>query len=356
MKNLIPAFALVVAMSLNSPVAANDQQPQNTFIPLPDGIIAAEDVSAVEAFGSFLIIGADEAVKSTDNDEKDIYENKIQLLQPDKKGNYLLAKSFLLFNWDGKKGAEMDIEAIAADMKKNHVYVAGSHSKKRKTLKDDKSLKKNRKSLTIDGIKTEKNRDWLYRLTLTPEGNETAQPEKISLRALIDNDTTLESFTALPSKENGVDIEGLAFRDGFLYIGFRGPVLREGHVPVLKLSFDAPEEYKLLFVKLGGYGIRGMVTVSDGFILLTGPVGAAPGPYQLHHWNGREFLSDNEKINVDGKVRLLGKVTPPPEGKAEGIALLDENDSGYSLILVYDGVKDTNKVMQRHFVPKGTGN
>ena len=150
MKKTITCVAFIVVMCLSRPVAANDQQSQNAFIPLPDGIIAAEDVSAVEAFGSFLLIGADEAVEIADNDEETKkYGNSIQLLRSDKNGNYLLTKNFLLFSWDEEKGAEMDIEAIAADMDKKHIYVAGSHSKKREKLEKKEPLK-NRTRLTCD--------------------------------------------------------------------------------------------------------------------------------------------------------------------------------------------------------------
>lgn len=54
-----------------------------------------------------------------------------------------------------------------------------------------------------------------------------------------------------------MDIEGLAVRDGYLYVGFRGPILRENWVPVLKCQFATPiTEAELMYVNLNRQGFR----------------------------------------------------------------------------------------------------
>ena len=88
------------------------------------------------------------------------------------------------------------------------------------------------------------------------------------------------------SKENGVHIEGIAVKGGVLYLGFRDPVFRDTYVPVMTRKFDDPADtHDLLFVRLGGRGLRSLACVSDGFLNIAGPVGDGPGSYQLYHWD-----------------------------------------------------------------------
>jgi hypothetical protein len=76
---------------------------------------------------------------------------------------------------------------------------------------------------------------------------------------------------------------------------------------------------------LGGRGIRDLTAVSDGFLLLAGPVGDGSDFYQLYHWNGRDVLpGSNVKDDEQGKLQLLGEITPPSEGKVEGVAVPEE--------------------------------
>jgi hypothetical protein len=75
--------------------------------------------------------------------------------------------------------------------------------------------------------------------------------------SLIVNDPFLAPYVALPSKENGIDIEGIAATDKYLFVGFKGPVFRQNYVPILQLNHDfepvpADSGSPLLFVDLGG--------------------------------------------------------------------------------------------------------
>lgn len=49
---------------------------------------------------------------------------------------------------------------------------------------------------------------------------------------------------------------------------------------------------------------------------------------------------------------VLGEIHPPQNGKAEGLVVMEENDYLYQLVVVYDGVENKNKIMQRFHVPK----
>ncbi|MGR0480494.1 MAG: DUF3616 domain-containing protein [Candidatus Electronema sp. V4] len=297
------------------------------FISISGDILALDNVSAVAKFRSFLIIGADEGTGK----EKD--ENRIQLLKMNADGSCAVADSILLMKDEGK---ELDVEGICAEG--DQLYVVGSHSSKRKKVKADNSWKKNRETFHQDKIEDEVSRDWLFRLRLNDEGKELAK-DRISLRGIIRNDPVLKAFCGIPSKENGVDIEGLAVKDGWLHVGFRGPVFRDNYVPVLRLRWEEPEKYELLYVRLGGRGIRDLAAVSDGFLILAGPVGDGADSYQVYHWNGKDTVPGKDRRPEDiGSLRLLGEIAPPDENsKAEGLTVLEEQHDSWQLVIAYDG-------------------
>ena len=147
------------------------------------------------------------------------------------------------------KHAELDLEAVATSG--TTVYAVGSHSRVRSRIKpDDTPAQAQAKMATIkdDGGK----RDVLVRFTLAADGT-APELEKSSLRPAIEASPVLQPFTGLPGKENGVDIEGLAVRGDVLFVGFRGPVLRDNFVPVLRTKFGKGHG-EVLFVTLGGRG------------------------------------------------------------------------------------------------------
>ena len=345
MKTIFVNIVAVICILLQNTSYGKELQPFGSSVKLPDDIKAAEDVSAIAKIGSLLVIGADEGVGEGEN------ENYIQLLKKDTDGSYKVHNNILLFKGNKKEGKEMDIEGLTVEG--NYAYIIGSHSSKRQKVKEDKKYKKNRKKFQDGKIEDERNRDWLYRLTINSDGKDVNK-EKITLREIIKNDPVLKTFSSIPSKENGIDIEGISAKDGWLYIGFRGPVFRENYVPVMKLKFDDAEDtYDLLYIKLGGRGIRDMASVSDGFLILAGPIGGGPASYQLYHWDGNDVIPGKNRKAVDiGKIRLLGEIRPPQDGKAEGVVVIQEEESLYQLIIAYDGVKDKNNIMQYFRISK----
>lgn len=312
---------------------------------LPNDIFACEDVSAIAKFGSFLVIGSDE------NSGDGSHKNYIQFLKKDAAGNYLVHSNSYLFEGNATEGKEMDIESLAVE--ENDIYIIGSHSSKRQKVKATERYQDNIKTFRDSKIIDERNRDWLYRLKVDDNCKELAK-EKITLRKIIKKDAVLKTFRNIPSKENGIDIEGIAVKDSWLYIGFRGPVFRNNYVPVMKLKFDDPKDsYELLYLQLGGRGIRDMTSVSDGFLIVAGAVGDGQDSYQLYHWDGKNVIpGNNRKPKNIGQVRLLGEIRPPESGKAEGVVVMQEDNDSYQLIIVYDGVNNKNNVIRNLRIDK----
>jgi hypothetical protein len=156
---------------------------------------------------------------------------------------------------------------------------------------------------------------WLAVFLLPPlaRAGNASLVEATSLGPILDADKVLGLFRDIPSKENGVDIEGIAVDGDDLYAGFRGPVLRGNFTPVLRFRFANPSTAtELLFVDLGGLGIRDLTKVRGGFLILAGPVGDGPGGYHLFFWDGRDCLPGLRTAGARGRVRPIGEVRPPP--------------------------------------------
>jgi len=289
----------------------------------------SKDLSGVAVMGSYLITASDEGhvvqilKKQSDTEYSVLYR-------------YSLLDGSLLSNHLNKE-PELDIEAIAVEGET--VYAIGSHSAKRKKVlpsnPENRSYADNIKRLNTTS--EEKTRRVVYKFTLGDDGAINSKIESISLWKAINKFPLLQPFSAIPSKENGIDIEGLASSEGKLFVGFRGPVLRENWVPVIVTEFNKPTKHaELRFVNLGGLGIRDLVAISpDYFLILAGPVGDGPGDYKLYSWNGRDCIPDSN--NTLGQVNDLGTIPTKSGNKAEGLAVLPSTEEDYlNLLVVFD--------------------
>jgi hypothetical protein len=315
---LIPACLVLGCASLSSePLPKADSEhveSEPETVSFVGEIHEDEDLSAVAAIGSFLLVGSDET-------------RQIQVLERRAEHEYhVVGEPIELL----PSGGEIDIEAITTDG--HRVFVAGSHSLTRKKTKKSKTYLENRARL--ETVSHEPNRDHLFALDFEVESGQVGSIRTTSLREVLSADDILALFTPIPGKENGIDIEGMAARGDRLFVGFRSPVLRQSYVPILETSFSKPTEYKLLFVDLKGNGIRDMLSVPDGLILLAGPPGSADGPFFLFAWDG----SDGLKSSGNPAPRLLLEISPPVGGKAEGIALIESRGACHRLLLLFDGI------------------
>lgn len=279
-------------------------------VPLRGKLAHAKELSGVTFWGNFAIVCTDEGA---------------ELNVLDSKSYRLIDRVSLLENAKD----EVDMEGAASDAR--HVYVIGSHSLHRKKPDDD-AKKKNRQR--PPQAKPHEDSYSLFRLTLDDRG-QISDAERISLAEILAADETLGPYTSIPGKENGVDVEGIAVKNGVLHVGFRGPVLRGNLTPVLSFEFDDPAGYTVNFLPLDGRGIRDLTAVDDGFLILTGPVGEEDGEYKLYHWQGRDFAS--QSVGADDRLTLLGDVGAKGDAKPEGIAPVAETANEWRLLLLCDG-------------------
>jgi hypothetical protein len=289
------------------------------------------------------------------------------------------------------KGVEIDIEAL--DVHADYLWVVGSHSSKRKRPKG-KTMEKDLARLAT--VAHEPPRFLLARIPIS-EGDLSTElkkkgPKKRRLSAaqlkpldeqeggkargkrpkalpgenllleLLRQDVHFGPFLArsvpdkkgmlsIPSKDNGLDIEGLVVTDtNRVFLGLRGPVLR-GHAALIDMRLTATEEgvlepkpgkkgsrYFKHFLDLDGLGIRELCVHGEDLLVLAGPTLPVEAPIRLFRL--RRFLElqgDNLLTQEKGVLEPLFDV--PHMGTrdhAEGMANFSYFDEQDSVLIVYD--------------------
>ncbi|WP_421655374.1 DUF3616 domain-containing protein [Leptothermofonsia sp. ETS-13] len=204
---------------------------------------------------------------------------------------------------------EIDIEGI--DYSDSYLWIAGSHSLKRKKPKGKNSDKDIRR---LAEIQRELNRYLIARIPVIegelyktcphprdPDRELTAAylqrtEESNQLIDVLKEDEHLGPYLSMPipGKENGFDIEGLAVYKDRLFLGLRGPVLQswsvileievkelELGVLTLKTLGKDGKKYIKHFLELNGLGIRELCFCGDDLIILAGPTMQLEGEMRL---------------------------------------------------------------------------
>ncbi|PPK92116.1 uncharacterized protein DUF3616 [Kineococcus xinjiangensis] len=259
---------------------------------------------------------------------------------------------------------EVDVEGLARSGP--WLWAVGSHSLKRKKIRPEDSDEKARKRL--GKLVREENRYVLVRLPVDPAtglpAREVQGPDGEvltsavlgghgdSLAEVLADDKLLAPFFAIPSKDNGVDVEGLAAHGERLYVGFRGPVLRGWAVVVEVLPETHPKHahrlelrefpeggtYRLHLLDLGGLGIRDLCPDGDDLLVLAGPSMSLSGPVRVHRWVGGCANDAPAVLRAEDLPVALVLAHGEGEDHAEGIAVLDETGEGGGrrMLVVHD--------------------
>lgn len=227
-------------------------------------------------------------------------------------------------------GEEADFEALAGD--EQTLCVLGSHSAKRKKTKPGKSYKKNRKRLLQ--IEEEPSRRFLS-CAATKNALEPKAWRRIELN--LGQHQILAPFLTVPGKENGVDIEGMTFLGGRIYLAFRSPVLRQNYVPIISMDKNGGDQ-KMLFVQLAGMGVRGLSTFEDHILILAGDPADAQDKFAVYRWNGRDMVQGHR----DGQIKRVADLTAAGGAKPEGIYASHRQGESLFIYLVHDSVTGGN--------------
>lgn len=258
-----------------------------------------------------------------------------------------------LFDLPPPAPGELDLEGAAADGPS--LWFTGSCSLTRRAADPDATDGANRSRLATVRPAAGPGRhdaDVLWRVDALTDGSGglTLVPgARIDLRLALTAAPGLSSLLlpsmGIPSKEGGLDVEGLEVAGSTVWLGLRGPQLR-GHAVVVRLELSpgrdgvAAVSYRLL--DLGGLGIRGMCRAAPegeapGLYLLAGPTmaGDDDGPFAIHRWNGESdcFVGQDRPAVLS----LVGRILPPGSARPEGLTALRCADGTERLLVVFDG-------------------
>ena len=248
---------------------------------------------------------------------------------------------------------ELDAEGAATDGR--YFYVTGSHSAKRNDCASNPGSRHVLR-LRLDPATGRASR---AQADLADSGRlwpiMQAQPElapHVGERKCLGSEAPPEA-PALAGQQ-GVNIEGLAVQGGRLYFGFRGPASK-GVAQVLAVDADAlfapqaARDPKATVTRLAlgqNRGIRDMVAVKTGFLLLAGPddSSASQGTgWTVAWWDGKTAAAGSvvqprvlAALDLSGvKLHKCDK-----ELKPEAMTVLKETPAAYKLLVLSDGLCD----------------
>jgi hypothetical protein len=212
----------------------------------------------------------------------------------------------------GKLPKELDLEAVSAEGAQ--VVITGSASLKREKPTGTDDPKEKLREVKLVSGEGKPHSNYLLELEQSDDGT-LSLVRFLDLRRLLLAQPLLEVFSDLPSKENGLDVEGVALSGDTAFVGLRGPVLR-GHAVVARVGLT-DSSVSLDFLALGGLGVRSLATATGGgFWVLAGPTLDVADPFALYHWDGQgSALAGAESA----RLHLLMPVSHAEGEKPEGV-------------------------------------
>jgi len=297
-----------------------------------------DNLSAIVLHGNHLWLGGDEGTM-------------LHRMTRDAGGNFAEHRRFdvaasVQLPVGGSKPPEIDVEGL--DVDSGSLWAIGSHSLKRKKVEDDKTAEENRARL--EDVSGDGNRYTLVRLPLDANGEPgrnsgwrlEGDDKGDALTRALAADGHIAPFLKIPSKDNGLDVEGLAVRGDRVFAGLRGPVLR-GWAVLLEFEVSEQSQGKLglklplkkHFVQLDGLGVREIAIHDKDLYILAGPTMDLDGPVHLYRWT--KALDNSGEALLPRKA--LDKVLDVPFGDgtdhAEGITLT-QSDGQLRVMICYD--------------------
>jgi hypothetical protein len=309
-----------------------------------------KDLSAITRIGGCLFLACDETASV----------ERLRRLDDGSFGDHQHFPLDALVDLPAGADGEMDIEGLCAT--DGFLWVVGSHSRKRSKPKRDEN--DHTEALqNMEEIEREPNRYFLGRVPLVEETPGLYTParsdgerqsawlklgrSRSALERWLTADQHLGPFLAIPSKENGFDVEGLAVRGNRVWLGLRGPVLR-GHAVVLDLELkpkaadrlkasriDGERRYRKHLLDTRGLGIRDMRFVGDDLLLLVGPTMSLEGPAFVLRWRDAAH-DDASGVIAPGRIETVAELPYRLHvDHPEGIELWPEAGAG-ALLIIYD--------------------
>lgn len=271
---------------------------------------------------------------------------------------------------------EADIEGMACDGK--YLWLAGSHSLRRKQPDPGDGGKRAHKRLA--SVSADGNRYLLARIPIVEEEGGHTLVQEVErkgkrrtaamlrgdehgneLTVLLREDEHLGPFLAIPGKDNGFDIEGLAVVGKRLLLGLRGPVLR-GWAAIVEVALEQDSDPSLLrlaplddegtlyrkhFLDMAGLGVRDLCVHGKDILILAGPTMDLDGPVTVWRWPDAAGAPEERDSAVP--AAMLERVLDLPFGRGvdhpEGMSLFTHaQGSEEGLLVVHDAASPSRQI------------
>jgi hypothetical protein len=253
------------------------------------------------------------------------------------------------------RSGELDAEGAATDGR--HFYVTGSHSVKRGDCSSNADSR-HVVRFPVEAVASRRAPNADAGSTTPPGYEVTRRLWDIMLAEPLLKNHVGKCLGSLPPKDKpklqggrGVNIEGLAIKEGRLFFGFRGPAVG-GTAVILSLDADAlfngnAARATAAKIRVGeGRGVRDLQSVRDGILMLIGPDDDREGDkaaWEIALWDGRP--ANNAEIHPRPLARLdLSGVRMRPDCdkdlKPEAMAVRRESERLYHVVVLSDGMCD----------------
>jgi hypothetical protein len=245
-----------------------------------------------------------------------------------------------LLDLPGGVDDEADLEGL--DVVGDWLWLVGSHGLKRKNAKPGLSHADNAKRLSklsldanrrlIACVPIETNAKGVPRLVRETRDGRRAMCLKgdakdNELTRLLASDRHVGPYMAIPGKDNGFDIEGLAVDGERMLLGLRGPVLR-GWSAIVEIAIETrggqlrlkalDKQGTLLrkhFLQLEGLGIRDLHFSGEDLYVLAGPTMVLNGDIRVFRWpQARSILAANSEL-VRFETEAITESVALPHGR-----------------------------------------
>ena len=251
-----------------------------------------------------------------------------------KKDRFVLKRRIKLDRLFPKMPSDKEADLECLDVVGGRLWLSGSHSIVRPKAKGQEP--------SVKGFVPSPSRSLLGSVAVDRKGRARRKSAdafafkgKGSLRKLLQKDRHLAPFLDLPTKENGLDVEGLVVSRKSVFLGLRGPVIAKQAVvlefPRKTLFRRGRRRYQKHFLDLNGLGVRDLAHYGRNLLVLAGPVTSTMGPFHLYLWKPKALGKKN-------RLRRLHRWKMKEENP-EGVCYF-ERDGRPGVMILYDSPKE----------------
>jgi hypothetical protein len=281
-----------------------------------------------------------------------------------------------------RQGASLEADLEGMAIADGCLWITGSHSAMRDSVKYDGSPEA---IAALANVRRAGHRFLLARIPMQPSAAGPVLVRELALRSgqvvraarlpggrkndaltrLLREDPHLGPYLAIPSKDNGFDIEGLAAAPGGrVFLGLRGPVI-DGWACVLEISLTTHSRragelafcklpggsrtaqrsvrYRKHFLDFEGSGVRDLCLAGQDLLILSGPPMRGKGKARVHLWKRALAVKRDSMIDRRRLPELLELSYGEKNNHPEGLAIVGQRGKRVLLMAIYESIDNDQR-------------